>query len=142
MAAILTRVGNVDDENLIIAALLHDTIEDTQTSADEIKKIFGDVVLGFVVEMTDDKSLEKAERKRLQVVNTPKKSIGAKQIKLSDKICNIRGMSPDSPATWTHERKVEYLDWAEEVASGCFGANHAIDELFKTELKRVRQCVG
>ncbi|MFK7765985.1 MAG: HD domain-containing protein [Mariniblastus sp.] len=142
VANLLASVGGIEDEAMIIAALLHDTIEDTDTSADEIEERFGKEVLGLVLELTDDKSLEKADRKRLQIENAPKKSSAAKQIKLADKICNVSGMCTDSPAAWSRARKIEYLDWAEKVVSGCFGVNENLDELFRSRLEQSRENVG
>ena len=97
VAELLCSVGGVEDEPILIAALLHDTIEDTETSEQEIAEAFGSQVLSLVLECTDDKSLKKQERKRLQIVNAPKKSSGAKQIKIADKICNLRSIRVDPP---------------------------------------------
>ena len=97
------------------AALLHDTVEDTDTSFEEIEETFGTNVLNFVKEVTDDKDLEKIERKRMQIVNGPKKSYGAKMVKLSDKLYNLRDLERTLPEGWTEERRVEYFQWAKKV---------------------------
>lgn len=130
----LTDVGNIDDEDVIIAALLHDTIEDTETSEAEIVAEFGERVAGFVLECTDDKSLEKMERKRLQIVNAPKKSAEAKMIKIADKTCNLRSILADPPLDWTEQRQLEYFEWAEQVVAGLLGRNEALDECVKEVL--------
>ena len=134
VANILATDGEVEDETLLMAAVLHDTIEDTQTSKSELESMFGPEVLKIVLEVTDDKSLEKAERKRLQVENAPQKSARAKQLKLADKICNIRDINRTSPVGWPMDRKIAYLDWAEQVCNGCFGANELLDQKFRSEL--------
>jgi (p)ppGpp synthase/HD superfamily hydrolase len=121
-------VGNVADESILIAALLHDTIEDTNTSEQEIREVFGDNVLCLVLECTDDKTLEKAERKRLQIVNAPNKSPGAKQIKIADKTCNLRSIMEDPPEGWPISRQVDYFNWASQVVAGLKGINPRLDE--------------
>lgn len=123
----LQRVGGVTDEALLIAALLHDTIEDTATTAEEIRQQFGDEVTALVLECTDDKSLAKAERKRLQIVNAPHKSPGAKQIKLADKTCKLQSILADPP-DWPRARQVEYFEWATQVIAGLRGVNPRLDE--------------
>jgi len=122
----LNRVGGVDDLDILIAAILHDTIEDTETTESEIKELFGERVLGLVLECTDDKSLEKAERKRLQIVNASKKSEGAKQIKMADKICNLKSILVDPPKKWPASRQLEYFQWSKQVCDGLKGANEAL----------------
>jgi guanosine-3',5'-bis(diphosphate) 3'-pyrophosphohydrolase len=124
----LHRVGGVTDETILVAALLHDTIEDTQTNEDEIREAFGDEVLALVLECTDDKNLEKMERKRLQIVNAPKKSSGAKQIKIADKTCNLRSILDDPPEGWPIARQLEYFKWATDVVAGLKGVNSRLDE--------------
>lgn len=114
--------------------MLHDTVEDTDTSFDEIEELFGKVVRDYVDEVTDDKTLEKMERKRLQVVNAPKKTPGAKQVKLADKLYNLRDLNRCTPEGWDEVRVVNYFTWAKQVVDGLRGANAAIesklDELF------------
>ncbi len=123
----LATVGEVEDEDILIAAVLHDTIEDTATTRDEIAATFGERVAALVMECTDDKSLEKPERKRLQIVNAPNKSAGAKQIKLADKTCNLRSILVDPPAGWSRERQHDYFRWAGQVIAGLLGANPPLD---------------
>ncbi len=110
------------DINLVIAALLHDVIEDTPTTEQELVKRFGSDVANLVVELTDDKSLPKSERKRLQIETASKKSPRAQTIKLADKISNLRAIFHSPPADWDYQRKKEYFAWAERV----------VDELFHT----------
>lgn len=97
VAKLLTVVANVYDIDILQAAILHDTIEDTETTREELFMKFGKEVTEYVIEMTDDKSLPKAERKRLQIVNAPHKSKGAKLIKLCDKICNVTDIMNNPP---------------------------------------------
>jgi guanosine-3',5'-bis(diphosphate) 3'-pyrophosphohydrolase len=129
----LSSVGEVIDEDILIAALLHDTIEDTDTSREEIERLFGEAVATLVCECTDDKSLPKMERKRLQIENAPTKSPGAKMIKIADKTCNLRSILADPPKDWPLLRQHEYFVWAEKVVSGLLGHNVALDN----EVKRV-----
>lgn len=127
VAEYLARVGDVQDEDILIAAILHDTIEDTKTTYDEVAKEFGKRTADIVAECTDDKSLEKAERKRLQIVNAPHKSDAAKQVKLADKTCNLRALLVDPPGNWDADRQREYFAWATQVIDGLLGVNPALD---------------
>lgn len=130
VAELLYQVGKVRDVNLLLAAILHDTVEDTTSTPEEIEALFGPQVRSLVLEVSDDKSLPKAERKRLQVVHAPHQSELAKQLKLADKICNIRDVIFHPPADWSNERRVEYIAWASAVVAGLRGANLALEEEF------------
>lgn len=130
VAELLAVVGRVDDEEMLIAALLHDTIEDTDTTRDEIRERFGDAVLELVLELTDDKSLPKAERKRQQVVQAPQKSLRARQIKIADKITNLTSLYEDPPVGWGLDRQQQYFDWALAVFEGLRGINERLDAEF------------
>ena len=129
LASLLKREG-VDDVAVLCAALLHDTIEDTNTTADELRVLFGEIITSVVLEVTDDKNLEKAERKRLQVANAPMLSKRAKLVKLADKICNVYDMVASPPADWSLSRKREYLEWAKDVVDRLRGADPALEALF------------
>jgi GTP diphosphokinase / guanosine-3',5'-bis(diphosphate) 3'-diphosphatase len=119
------------DWNLVIAGLLHDTLEDTDTTYDELVAGFGHDVANLVKEVTDDKSLPKAERKRLQIENAPHKSARAKMLKIADKLSNLHSILKSPPKDWPIERKLEYFEWAKRVVEGCQGANSALDKAFK-----------
>jgi guanosine-3',5'-bis(diphosphate) 3'-pyrophosphohydrolase len=142
VAHLLSEVGKIDDVEILMAAILHDTIEDTKTTAEEIESLFGKNVLGYVLEVTDDKSLEKFERKRLQVENAPHKSPQAKAIKLADKICNVRDIVLAPPANWTVERQREYLLWTEKVVHGVRGTNSALEALYDKVLAEGKQALN
>ena len=123
----LARVGGIEDEEVLIAALLHDTIEDTATTADEIRELFGDRVTKIVLECTDDKSLDKPVRKRLQIENAPHKSVEAKCVKIADKTCNLKSILIDPPVNWSVQRQIDYFAWAESVVAGLVGVNAGLD---------------
>ena len=135
----LANVGGVNDIDVLIAAILHDTVEDVGVKKEEIIERFGDRVAGFVMEVTDDKSLPKQERKRLQVEHAPHLSPEAKQIKLGDKISNIMDVTDNPPADWDIKRRREYIDWGESVVAGLRGANSPLEELFDASVKRARE---
>ena len=99
------------DTNLVVAALLHDVIEDAGVTKEELVGRFGSDVAELVAEVTDDKSLPKAERKRLQVEHAPKKSVRAQAIKVADKISNLRSILTSPPADWDFQRRKEYFEW-------------------------------
>ncbi|MCA9174377.1 MAG: bifunctional (p)ppGpp synthetase/guanosine-3',5'-bis(diphosphate) 3'-pyrophosphohydrolase [Planctomycetales bacterium] len=134
--------ANICDAALLAAAMLHDTVEDTATSFAEIESAFGAEVCGLVAEVTDDKSLPKQRRKELQIEHAPHKSPRAKQLKIADKICNIRDLSDISPVGWDRERKAEYLRWAEAVVAGCEGINDWLDEQFRLAVTAKRRELG
>lgn len=130
LASVLVKEAGIHDHAVLAAALLHDTIEDTATTSEELLKNFGELIAGVVVEVTDDKSLPKAERKRLQVEHAPSLSRQAKLVKLADKICNLRDMRHTPPANWSLERRREYFDWAKRVVDGLRGVHNRLEELF------------
>lgn len=138
VAEILWQIGQVREIPVLVAAILHDTIEDTETTPEEIERLFGRTVLGLVQEVSDDKSKPKMERKRLQIENTPHKSPGAKLIKLGDKISNIHDITASPPATWSLERKLNYLDWTEKVIDGVRGTNAALEAHYDQLLDQAR----
>ena len=142
VAAHLSRVGNIIDEEVLIAALLHDTIEDTDTTAEELEQLFGARVTRIVLECTDDKTLPKAERKRLQIVNAPHKSDEAKQVKIADKTCNLESILADPPFGWDVDRQREYFSWAEAVVAGLLGTNPALDQAVTEVLARGRELLA
>jgi guanosine-3',5'-bis(diphosphate) 3'-pyrophosphohydrolase len=138
VAEILARIGGVDDVTVLQAALLHDTVEDTQTSPDELEREFGSAVRKLVEEVTDDKTLSKLERKRLQIEHAPHLSPRAKLIKLADKICNVRDVAHSPPKDWDDRRRLEYFDWAAKVVAGCRGTNRALERHFDAQLREAQ----
>lgn len=130
LANLLANEGGVGDSVVLAAALLHDTLEDTQTTVKELEADFGREIASIVVEVTDDKTLPKAERKRLQVVKASSKSERAKLVKLADKICNLRDIAATPPAGWSLERRKEYFGWARDVVVGLRGVNPSLEKTF------------
>ena len=130
LANVLANEGDIANEDVLIAALLHDTIEDTQTSEEELKKEFGGKIASIVIEVTDDKSLPKAERKLQQIEHASHSSIEAKLVKLADKICNLRDMLCSPPKDWHLERRQEYFAWAMAVVAGLRGTNSKLEKIF------------
>ncbi|KAK7021729.1 Guanosine-3',5'-bis(diphosphate) 3'-pyrophosphohydrolase MESH1 [Halocaridina rubra] len=136
VAYLLVESG-LEDVSVIQAALLHDTVEDTDTSNEELVTVFGEKVAGIVAEVTDDKSLEKMERKRLQIVHAASASPEAKQVKLADKLYNLRDLERTTPEGWSETRVNEYFHWAAKVVAGCRGTNSYLEnELDKLFIKR------
>lgn len=126
VAHLLWHTGGVRDRDTLIAAILHDTLEDTDTTPAEIEAAFGPVVLGYVLEVSDDKSLPKAERKQAQIDQAPHKSEAAAQIKLADKSANLHDILMHPPAGWTRERRQDYVHWARAVVAALPPANAAL----------------
>jgi GTP diphosphokinase / guanosine-3',5'-bis(diphosphate) 3'-diphosphatase len=139
---LLWEVGGVRDSDVLLAAILHDTVEDTDTRPEEISARFGKEVLSLVMEVTDDKSLPKAKRKRLQIETAPHKSYGAKLIKLADKSCNVRNLVTMPPEDWSLERRQEYLLWTEKVVAGLRGTNAALEEYYDHEFASGKLLLG
>lgn len=130
LANVLAVEGGIENPDVICAALLHDTIEDTKTTAEELAGIFGDKVTGIVLEVTDDKNLDKAVRKEEQVRHAPHISAEAKLVKLADKICNLRDIFAAPPADWSADRKRAYFDWAARVVAGLRGSHAGLERIF------------
>jgi guanosine-3',5'-bis(diphosphate) 3'-pyrophosphohydrolase len=120
----------VRNTKVIAAALLHDTIEDTETTEAELTEVFGKSVAAIVAEVTDNKQLPKAIRKRLQVDHAPHLSRRAQLVKLADKICNLQDILATPPVGWSEERKRRYFDWAKDVVDGTRGANAELEGRF------------
>lgn len=131
---VLWNVGEVYDAITLVGALLHDTLEDTQTTPEEISINFGQDVLTLVLEVSDDKSLPKQERKLKQIEKTPSLSFRARQLKLADKICNIRDIAKFPPMNWSWQRKFDYLEWANSVIAGLRGTNINLEKYFDETL--------
>jgi len=130
LARVLSLEAGIDDPATLCAALLHDTIEDTKTTREELAARFGEAIAAIVAEVTDDKSLDKAERKRLQVEHAAHISRPAQRVKLADKICNLRDVASQPPAGWPLERKREYFDWAKAVVDRLRGADPKLEAIF------------
>ncbi|EDV43272.1 uncharacterized protein Dana_GF18409 [Drosophila ananassae] len=135
VSTILSVEACITDEAVLMAALLHDVVEDTDATFVDVEELFGADVCGLVREVTDDKSLEKQERKRLQIVNASKSSCRAKLIKLADKLDNLRDLQVNTPKGWTEERREQYFIWAKQVVDNLRGTNVnlelKLDEIFR-----------
>jgi guanosine-3',5'-bis(diphosphate) 3'-pyrophosphohydrolase len=130
VANVLANEAGIIDPVIVAAALLHDTIEDTDTTPKELEAEFGQEIAAIVIEVTDDKSLPKLERKRLQIEHAANLSASAKLVKLADKICNVRDMCQSPPVDWSRERKTEYFTWAKQVVDPMRGVSPVLEKLF------------
>jgi (p)ppGpp synthase/HD superfamily hydrolase len=128
VAALVAAAGASED--VICAALLHDAIEDQKIPAKLIEGLFGAAVAAMVWEVTDDKTLDKMERKKLQIEHAPSLSDGAKLIKLGDKISNLHSLAASPPVEWTPQRRRDYVEWCQEVVKGLRGANTMLEGMF------------
>jgi (p)ppGpp synthase/HD superfamily hydrolase len=127
---------------LIAGGFLHDTLEDTATEYEELAETFGRDVADLVAEVTDDKSLPKAERKHLQIANAPKKSHRARLLKIADKTSNLRALAASPPAHWDRARASEYVDWAVQVVNRCRGLNARLDQVFDAAVLDARAAIA
>lgn len=130
VARLVAEATDGKDRVAVLAALLHDTIEDTDATREELERAFGAEVAAVVVEVTDDKRLTKAERKQRQIDDAAKKSHAAKLVKLADKTSNLRAMAVSPPANWTQARKREYFDWAKAVVDRIRGTHGGLEAQF------------
>ena len=142
VANLLVNVGKVEDYDTLIAAVLHDTVEDTDATREEIAERFGEKVASIVMEVTDDKSLPKQERKQKQVEHAPHLSTAAKQLKMCDKISNITDVMNNPPDGWSVERRREYVEWGERVVAGLRGVNEHLEEHFDELVERAKDKIG
>lgn len=125
--------ADVEDPEVLAAALLHDSIEDTNTSFEELEIVFGYEIANIVAECTDDKRLSKLERKQAQIDHAAKISRKARLVKLADKIANVNDMNDAPPAGWSLERKREYFDWAKQVVDRMRGTHAVLEARFDGE---------
>lgn len=139
LANLLANEAMIDDPVVICAALLHDTIEDTETTFEEIEAAFGFAVADVVREVTDDKALAKPERKRLQIEHARRISPRAKLVKLADKICNLRDIVAAPPVGWSAQRKDDYFVWAAQVVEGLRGVHPPLEEIFDAIVRRWKE---
>ena len=142
VAELIARVGEVEDIDVLVAAVLHDTVEDTETTFEELENLFGQTVKSLVEEVTDDKSLPKTERKKMQVEHAAHISAGAKLIKIADKTCNISDLNISPPEGWDIGRKLDYLDWSEQVVDKCRGTNEEMELYYDEMLRKSRDVLG
>lgn len=138
----LNRIGGVENADVLVAAILHDTIEDTETTAAEIEQLFGRDVARLVTELTVDKEPYWTVRKRNEIDDAPKLSANAKLIKLSDKTSNVADTVSNPPGEWTLQRRRDYLEFAGLVADGCRGINVALDAEFDRVMAEARAKIG
>ena len=136
VATILSQEAGIEDLVLLQAALLHDTVEETETTLEEIEENFGREVRDIVNEVTDDKSLPKLKRKQLQIDNASKKKHKSKLGKLADKIYNIRDLIGAPPKDWSDERIQEYFEWAARVIAQLKGTNEILENILANELAK------
>ena len=136
LANVLANEGGITDGVVLSAAVLHDTIEDTNTTAEELTAIFGPKITATVLDVTDDKALDKHVRKQRQIEHAPHISREAKLVKLADKICNLRDILASPPADWSPERKQGYFDWAAKVVAGVRGVHPELEAVFDGLLAR------
>ncbi len=135
VTAIISQFIPQASDELIVASILHDVVEDTDATIDDIKNMFGDTIAGIVQEVTDDKSLPKAESKRKQIENASKLSLNAKIIRICDKIANVRDICGENIPDWDYKTKIEYLNWAEEVVKGLSDFHEELQFTFKDEVR-------
>ena len=131
VAMLVAEATEGKDPNLVIAAFLHDAIEDQEVPRAVIADTFNEDVASLVAEVTDDKTLDKAARKQRQIEDAPKKTIRAKCIKLADKTSNLRAIAHSPSPTWSVKRRLEYITWAQDVAVGLRGANRFFGEALR-----------
>lgn len=130
LANILCNEGHVTDTETICSALLHDTVEDTETTADELEQVFGKSIRNIVMDVTDDKTLPKAARKQAQIDLAAHISEKAKFVKLADKISNLRDVRYNAPTNWSLQIKQEYFDWAQKVVNNIRGIHPGLETIF------------
>ena len=138
VAKIISEIGNIEDPEIIAAALLHDTIEDTDTKPEELIENFGERVCSLVQEVTDDKTLPKLQRKQRQIDHAKEISGDAALIKLGDKISNVTDITKTPPTNWDSRRRLEYFEWAEKVINNCPRVNEFLENHFAEVIKAGR----
>jgi len=130
LATVLCNEAGISDAKVLAASILHDTVEDTDTTEDELEREFGPEISAIVAEVSDDKHLPSPRRKQLQVEHAGQASHAARLVKLADKICNLRDIAISAPVGWSGQRQQEYFDWARRVVNGLRGTDARLEELF------------
>lgn len=136
VAAVLANEAGVEDVSVLCACILHDTIEDTDTTEAELLREFGPAITALVAERTDDRALPRAERKALQIAHAEKLSPGARLVKLADKISNLRDILATPPKDWPPSAKEEYFDWASSVVERIRGSHAGLEATFDSLIAR------
>jgi len=142
VAKIISEIGNVEDPEVLAAALLHDTLEDTKTTPEELIDNFGERVCNLVQEVTDDKTLPKLERKQRQIDHAKEISEGAALIKLGDKISNVTDITNTPPTDWDSNRRLEYFEWAEKVINNCPRVNESLENHFAEVVRKGKKLIN
>lgn len=142
VADLLWNIGEISDIPTLIAGILHDTLEDTDTLPEELETTFGTQICQVVQEVTDDKRLPKQERKRLQIEHAGQSSPEARRVKLADKIANLQDIIAAPPVNWSRQRQIEYVDWAEAVINQLRGTNASLEAYFDDTCRQARQILG
>ena len=139
VAMILSEIGSIEDLEILSAALLHDTLEDTDTSAHELDKIFGSRVRIIVEELTDNDMLTFSQRKQMQIDNALYLSKDATLVRIADKISNVSDVIENPPPEWNQKRCNKYVDWAEAVMNNCQKVNQDLENHFFELLTEYRK---
>lgn len=139
VAEVLAGTGRITDVSMLQAAVLHDTLEDTDTTAEELEQSFGPHIRRIVEELTEDMSLRRTPRKQQIIDRAPHMSLEARQVKIADMISNLRSLRLEDSPDWPLRFRKQYVDFAEKVFAGCRGLNPRLDEVFKTTLTETRQ---
>jgi guanosine-3',5'-bis(diphosphate) 3'-pyrophosphohydrolase len=139
VAQAIVQIGEIQETTILAAAILHDTIEDTDTTREEIKERFGEDILSIILEVTDDKTLPKMVRKRLQVAHAVELSHEARIVKLADKLINCRDILDDPPDYWPLKRRQDYIQWGADVVFRIRGTNQQLETAFDQLLARAER---
>ena len=139
VAMILAEIGSIEDPEILSAALLHDTLEDTDTSAHELDKNFGSRVRIIVEELTDNDMLTFSQSKQMQIENAPYLSKNATLVRIADKISNVSDVIENPPPEWNQKRCNKYVDWAEAVMNNCQKVNQDLENHFFELLTKYRK---
>ncbi|MSR36260.1 MAG: bifunctional (p)ppGpp synthetase/guanosine-3',5'-bis(diphosphate) 3'-pyrophosphohydrolase [Gemmatimonadetes bacterium] len=142
VADALAALGGVEDPHVLAAAVLHDTMEDTDTTPDELEERFGGRVRMIVEEVSDDRALTRERRRAVQVEKASTLSWEAKLIKLADKICNVGDVAHAPPIGWSLERRAEYVEWTAQVVDGCRGTNPDLERRYDDLLAEARRALS
>jgi GTP diphosphokinase / guanosine-3',5'-bis(diphosphate) 3'-diphosphatase len=142
VAETLWQIGGVRDVATVVAGILHDVMEDTDTARQELEKEFGAEIGSIVQELTDDKQLPKALRKRRQLENAPHLTLRARQVRIADKISNLTDIIHSPPARWPLERRKEYIEWAGNVVDALRGTNPTLEQCFDRLLAEARETLA
>jgi len=131
VADLVMKIGHVYDKDVLITALLHDVMDDTQTTYEQITSLYGTKVSSYLEEMTSKQGLSLKEQKKQQIMQAFRQNPSVAIIKLSDKLSNLKTLATSPPPSWSRDRIDQYFQWAQTVIENLPESNQLLKKAVK-----------